>query len=1086
MNRSTLALTCALAFASACAQDARSRLPAMPSSLAQAVVEGQNPPDQTFTLSNVAPGNCAMSWSMSTHASSGGDWLSASAPMDATSGTLAVGGSVEITVRMKPGAPNNLVPGTYTGAIVFEGTCVENGLRARGSPGVVAVNLRVRPKPGSLTVRWTVGGQPASMTTCPEGSSVEVRAPGVVNATYAPCTAGTVTIADAPLGLGPVFVALREQNPDAPDLSAVDAPYVLRPDGSATVDVGLLTAVPDTDGVLRSTDAPACRTARDNLLANGGFESVPALEGNYIAGMLPHGWTSVESQPFVVDSSGTFGLLPDELTGYQGLTAQSGQRFVSLQATSPGYPGDAFSQPLSTALVSGRQYRVRAMVLRSADTTSHPGNGAFMASLTNDDRSRIRYVGRMMPAAGLGWQNRSFAFQAPADAATYTRLEFRSHTRFADAPSRTGIDGIALQDVTGCTRACLFVTWSLAGANPAYVCPPGSKVRLHIPANGSMPAQSRTVDCTASWADWKELEPGGTGAQMLLLAADDSVLDRQELPVDLRAPNAHCGAFGVRHHMAFWAVGREPDGTPAAATTPVCDGASEILLNGGFEDAPRGDRSALPANWAYAPTNGAYTTLWSVDMGVGYFPGNFFEDDFIGATPGEGANFISQWRIPYAYLAQRLSTPLQPGATYRVRGLVRNGSLGNSSPDPGGFALFLTNADGDAGRAVRARLLPPTGFVDGERWQVRSAVFVAPSDANQYTHFGVRGANLYSATGTDLGPRNAGAGLDALSLTRVDGCASLPQSGRIRLTWHIGNGIVACEVGDVIQFSVNGGARVSVPCVRLVHELPVTTTRPHLYAEVVRGGQVIAALEREVEVPTYGVGRAHFDFLRTVTGYNGQSCNVHSRACFGTPVELLPNGSFEQLPSGANPDDVTTQPQGWEVIGGNAYTYSLDATLGGAMEGAGGTQGYYQIRPADGLRFRNFIAGPYIFPENGEGNSTKMMRPALLLQADRRYRVRAFIRRASPVGVNVGRGVSFRVRLGPDNDPLPSADKMNLRADAGTFCPVSGNEWEMRSFTFTAPNSGPYVYFDSFTDDENGQNFALDHVSMTDVTDCGL
>jgi hypothetical protein len=42
----------------------------------------------------------------------------------------------------------------------------------------------------------------------------------------------------------------------------------------------------------------------------------------------------------------------------------------------------------------------------------------------------------------------------------------------------------------------------------------------------------------------------------------------------------------------------------------------------------------------------------------------------------------------------------------------------------------------------------------------------------------------------------------------------------------------------------------------------------------------------------------------------------------------------------------------------------------------------------------------------------------------------------------------------------------------------------MRSFTFTAPSSGLVVVFDAFSDDD-GQNFALDHVSMTDVTDCG-
>jgi hypothetical protein len=1081
----TLAAAAFAMLAGACGP--RAALPALPSSIAQTIVEGNDPPDQSFTLTNATPSNCALNWSMHAHTADGVNWLSASTPADDTTGLLETGASVEIRVRMRATAPNNLPPGTYSGSIVLDGTCVQNDRRARGAPHTVEVNLRVRPKPGSVTVRWLVGGQPASMASCPAGSTVEIRLPNADNATYVPCATGEATFADAPLGLGPVFVALRDENPDAPDLSALDVPYVLRPDGSALAEVSLFTAVPDTDGILRATDALACRTTRENLLGNGGFESVPALEGNYIAGMLPLGWESVGSAPFVVDQDGVFGVLPDAFSGHDGLPAQSGRRFVSVLGTSAGYAGEAFTQRLAAPLTAGRHYRIRAFLQRSSNTTAYPGSGAFSAYLTNDDRSRIRHVGRFVPVAGVGWQSRSFAFQAPANAADYTRLELRGHTRFADAPSRTGIDGVALQDITGCTRARLPVSWMVGGLHPRDACPPGSKVRLRVPAAGAVLAQVRIVDCATGLADWRDLEPGAPNAFVDLLAADGTtVLDTQELFADLRAAN---DLLGVRR-VDLWAIAREPDGTPAAATSPACEGAPELLVNGGFEEAPRNDRGALPTGWAFAPTTGSYTTLWSIDMGVGAFPGNYFEDDFIGATPGEGTSFVSQWRISNM-VAQPLTTPLVAGAAYRVRGLVRNGSAEQSSPDPGGYAFFITNAAGDAGSVLRARLLPPNGTgAEGERWQVRSAVFVAPADAAQFTHFAFRGANLYSATGSDLGPRNAGPGLDALSLTRVDVCATQGLGGRVRLTWSLGGpeASSACQAGDEVKVSIEGGALVSVPCTRGVSEIAVgTARRPHVYAEWVRGGEVVAALEREIEVAPYGVSRVHFAFQRSVTGYDGTPCAVESRACFGKPVELLGNGSFEEMPEGSSYlSDFSVQPVGWETIGG-AYTYHLDDVLGGAMEGlasSSGVGGYAQVRPVDGLRFRNFYGGPYIDPETGESNGTKVMRPVLLLEAGRRYRVRAFIRRASPVGSNVGRGVSLRVRFGPDNAPLPRVEDMNLRSDAGRFCPVSSNEWESRSITFTAPTGGPYVYFDAYTDDENGQSFALDHVSMTDVTNC--
>jgi hypothetical protein len=125
----------------------------LPGTVSQSLYEGANNTVLTFQISN--PGNCALAYVLTATTANGKRWLSV-AP---ASGTVAANGTpVTIAVTLDVKTPA-LLPGTYTGTIKAEGTCVANQQPVAHSPAFISVNLSVVESTAVLGVGTGALGQ---------------------------------------------------------------------------------------------------------------------------------------------------------------------------------------------------------------------------------------------------------------------------------------------------------------------------------------------------------------------------------------------------------------------------------------------------------------------------------------------------------------------------------------------------------------------------------------------------------------------------------------------------------------------------------------------------------------------------------------------------------------------------------------------------------------------------------------------------------------------------------------------------------------------------------------------------------------
>ena len=165
----------------------------------------------------------------------------------------------------------------------------------------------------------------------------------------------------------------------------------------------------------------ACFTSSvegQSLIPNGDFESGTAL---CTQGSLPFPWfqaglTSPGADAYSTDCNLLGGLAPDFLGNFPGLAAFDGLRFVAGWSEAGG---EAFGVPLTTPVVAGNAYGLRAAFSASA---SHSGTSGYEVWLSADmqlDAGDFQ-VGLIGNGAGPGaWTVDGLVFVVPAGASAF-------------------------------------------------------------------------------------------------------------------------------------------------------------------------------------------------------------------------------------------------------------------------------------------------------------------------------------------------------------------------------------------------------------------------------------------------------------------------------------------------------------------------------------------------------------------------------------------------------------------------------------------------------------------------------------------
>jgi hypothetical protein len=192
-----------------------------------------------------------------------------------------------------------------------------------------------------------------------------------------------------------------------------------------------------------------------NLLRNGSFEATPcATPCAHTQGVLPSDWTALpprsatpDPEPDTYSNDGSYGLSPQDYGNFTGVTAQDGLRWVA------GWSlyGETFGQELGAPLVPGHRYILSAY-LRQAVRSDLANSGAYQVELWSDPTGAAKVVlGSFAPTTGqLAWEQRTLAFVAPPEAASYMVIAFVSMASGRGA-AYPGIDNLVLQDASTLT-----------------------------------------------------------------------------------------------------------------------------------------------------------------------------------------------------------------------------------------------------------------------------------------------------------------------------------------------------------------------------------------------------------------------------------------------------------------------------------------------------------------------------------------------------------------------------------------------------------------------------------------------------------
>jgi hypothetical protein len=156
-------------------------------------------------------------------------------------------------------------------------------------------------------------------------------------------------------------------------------------------------------------------------------------------------------------------------------------------------------------------------------------------------------------------------------------------------------------------------------------------------------------------------------------------------------------------------------------------GAQNLLRNPGFEDIPDPPltgQGVMPSEWF--PISLTPDT-YSNDGSYGLSPSAF--GNFPGVTAASGLRWVAgaQSISLTETFAQTLTTPLTPGATYRLSGVLHE-AIRADLTNPGAYTVALATGPAGQGAVAVGRWDETTGEQNG--WEPRSFTFVAPPDAD--------------------------------------------------------------------------------------------------------------------------------------------------------------------------------------------------------------------------------------------------------------------------------------------------------------------------------------------------------------------
>lgn len=174
-----------------------------------------------------------------------------------------------------------------------------------------------------------------------------------------------------------------------------------------------------------------------NLIANASFEMNSGGTGQ---GLLPTGWTSLNSSPDTYTNNGSFGLAPTGFGNFTGVTAQDGIAWV---AGSSG-PPESFGQVLATSLIAGQEYTISGWLHQAVRSDLNNPGGYQVRLITSTSNVLLGTLGdTTSPTAG--WVQKSFSFFAPTTTGAQT-LAFVPYAA-ASGTAYPGLDNLQLEAV---------------------------------------------------------------------------------------------------------------------------------------------------------------------------------------------------------------------------------------------------------------------------------------------------------------------------------------------------------------------------------------------------------------------------------------------------------------------------------------------------------------------------------------------------------------------------------------------------------------------------------------------------------------
>ncbi len=196
--------------------------------------------------------------------------------------------------------------------------------------------------------------------------------------------------------------------------------------------------------------------AQANLIVNGSFEDIegPAYE----QGILPPPWVQVSSvlpNADTYSNDGSYGLYPDDLGNFSGVTAFDGIRWVAGWSQHP----ESFGQYLNTPLTPGRQYEISAHLIQAKRSDLDNPGGYKLLLVDGVLPTASAVLGTLAPTTDSdSWEPRTMTFTAPANAASLPLLVFEPYASEPSAWAYPGIDSVSLMLVPEQAEPNLTVT----------------------------------------------------------------------------------------------------------------------------------------------------------------------------------------------------------------------------------------------------------------------------------------------------------------------------------------------------------------------------------------------------------------------------------------------------------------------------------------------------------------------------------------------------------------------------------------------------------------------------------------------------